>query len=269
MLSWTAPISDGGLAITSYRIYRGTESGGETDTGVTVTDTQYTDSGLTNGTTYYYRLSAVNALGEGVLSSEVSAAPSAPAATVPGAPTGLTATAGNGQVALSWSAPASDGGSPITTYKLYRGTVAGGESDTGITVTGTSYTNTGLTNGTTYYFVVSAVNAVGEGGLSTEASATPGSVPSAPLGLSASPHKSKGIVLTWSAPSSSGGRTIIGYRIYRSTVSGSEVFIVSVGSVRTYRDTSTTRGVRYYYVVTAVNALGESPRSNEATAIAK
>jgi len=88
----------------------------------------------------------------------------------PAAPTGLVATAGNTQVALSWTAS-----SGATTYNVYRGTSAGGESTTAI-ATGigtTTYTNTGLTNGTTYYYKVTAVNASGTSGYSNEASATP------------------------------------------------------------------------------------------------
>ena len=268
-LNWAAPTSNGGAAITGYKIYRGTVPGGETFTGITVAGTSHTDTGLTNGTTYFYKVSAVNVVGEGSLSAEASATPTAPVATVPGAPTGLTATPGNGQVSLSWTAPASNGGSAISGYRIYRATVAGAESYTGITVTGTSYTNTGLTNGTTYYYKVSAENDVGEGSLSAEASATPATAPSSPLSLTAMQHKAKGVVLTWAAPTSSGGFAIMGYRIYRSTASGSEVFFVAVGSVLTYRDTSTTKGVRYYYTVTAVNAIGESPPSLEANAVAK
>jgi hypothetical protein len=211
------------------------------------------------------RVAGIHAVLSGIfLGGGASSAP-----TSPGAPTALGATAGNGQVALSWTAPDSDGGSAITGYRIYRGTVAGGESDTGITVAGTSYTNTGLTNGTTYYFKVSAVNAVGEGSLSNEASATPGTVPSAPLGLTATPHRSKGVVLNWSVPTSTGGLAITGYRIYRSTATGTEVLYVSVGAILTYRDTTTTKGVRYFYMVAAVNAVGEGSRSNEASAIAK
>ena len=75
----------------------------------------------------------------------------------PAAPTGLTALAGNGQVALSWSAS-----SGATSYNVKRSTTSGGPYATVASATGTSFTNTGLTNGTTYFFVVSAVNGAGE-----------------------------------------------------------------------------------------------------------
>ena len=76
-------------------------------------------------------------------------------------------------------------------------------------------------------------------------------------------------MLTWSAPTSDGGSPVTGYRILRGATPGSEVFQVSVGTVAAYRDSANSRGVRYYYVIEAVNAVGTSPRSNEATAIAK
>ncbi|MFE9428031.1 PKD domain-containing protein [Kitasatospora sp. NPDC006697] len=100
------------------------------------------------------------------------------AATVPGAPTGLTGTAGTGQVGLSWTPPANTGGENVTSYKVYRGTTSGSETLlTGGGCSGlgavTSCTDTGLTAGQTYYYKVSAVNGVGEGAKSAEASATP------------------------------------------------------------------------------------------------
>ncbi|WP_084700805.1 PKD domain-containing protein [Streptacidiphilus anmyonensis] len=100
------------------------------------------------------------------------------AATVPGAPTGLTGTAGTGQVSLSWTPPASTGGENITSYKVYRGTASGGETlltSGGCSGLGavTSCTDTGLTAGQTYYYTVSAVNGVGEGPVSNETTATP------------------------------------------------------------------------------------------------
>ncbi|HUG31166.1 MAG TPA: fibronectin type III domain-containing protein [Candidatus Limnocylindria bacterium] len=194
---------------------------------------------------------------------------STPPPTAPGAPSGLSATSGNSQISLSWSAPVSDGGSPITGYRIYRSTSTGTETFTGVSVTSTRYTDSAGSYGTTYYYRVSAVNSVGEGPLSNESSAKFVSSPSAPLNLKAAPHKSRGIVLSWSAPSSNGGSAITGYRIYRSTSSGAAVFLVAVGTVSTYRDTATARGIPYYYVVTAVNAVGESPRSSESTSIAK
>ena len=79
--------------------------------------------------------------------------------TTPGAPSGLTATAGNAQVSLSWQAPGSDGGAPVTGYRVYQGT-----SRTPVaSVTGTSATVPGLSNGTTYSYTVTAVNQAGEG----------------------------------------------------------------------------------------------------------
>jgi PKD repeat protein len=98
--------------------------------------------------------------------------------TAPGAPTGLTASSGNGQVSLSWTPPASNGGVNITSYRVYRGTASGGE----VLLTGggcsglgavTSCTDTGLTNGQPYFYEVTAVNAIGEGARSNEGTATP------------------------------------------------------------------------------------------------
>lgn len=91
--------------------------------------------------------------------------------------TGLSATVGNAQLILNWTAPANNG-SAITSYKVYRGTSSGGESllssggCSGLASVLTC-TDTGLTNGTTYYYKVSAVNAIGEGTQSSEASAIP------------------------------------------------------------------------------------------------
>src|SRR5207302_520103 len=103
--------------------------------------------------------------------------------TVPVAPT-LSATAGRGVVHLSWTAP-SNGGSTITNYKVYRGATSGGESLLTTLGNVTTYGDAAVSAGTTYYYEVSAVNGVGEGAMSNEASATP-SAP-ASFSLSASP----------------------------------------------------------------------------------
>ena len=146
---------------TSYKVKRSIISNGPYTVIATVTTTNYNNTGLTNGTTYYYVVSAVKSGGETGNSSQVGAKPIA-------APTGLTAVAGTKQVALSWTASAG-----AQTYNVYRGTAAGQESSTPIAsgISTASYTNTGLTTGTTYYYKVAAVNFSGTSSLSSEVSA--------------------------------------------------------------------------------------------------
>nr|QNO53394.1 hypothetical protein JNHLJEBA_00004 [Methanosarcinales archaeon ANME-1 ERB6] len=176
-LSWSAPSDDGGSTLTKYMIYRGTSSGGEGPHAfVSAPTTSYNDTAVTNNQTYYYQVSAVNEVGEGVKSNEASATPKR-GVTMPSAPQKLRATAGDGYVNLSWSAPSDDGGSAITEYKIYRGTSPGGESPHAfVSANTTSYNDTAVTNNQTYYYQVSAVNLAGEGAKPEEASAIPISV---------------------------------------------------------------------------------------------
>src|SRR5207237_561273 len=156
--------------------------------------TSYADATALNGTTYYYQVSALNAVGEGVRSSERTAVP----ATVPGAAALNSAAAGTNSVALAWSAPASNGGSALTSYKVYRGTASGGA--TLLTTLGNvaRYTDSTALNGTNYYYQLTAVNAVGEGALSNERSATPSGVADPPT-LATAGAGSGSVSLSWSA----------------------------------------------------------------------
>ena len=264
-LSWSAP-SDGGSAITGYRIYRATASGGENLLTTVGTSTNWTDTGVTNGTTYYYQVSAVNSIGEGLRSSERSATPTT-APTAPGAPSLGPATAGNGSVALAWSAPTSNGGAAISGYKIYRGTSSGNESLYTTLGNVTGWTDTSASNGVTYYYQVSAVNSVGEGGRSSERSATPAAPATAPgaTTLGSATASAGSIALSWSAPSD-GGSAITGYRIYRGTASGGETLLTTVGTGTSWTDTGLPSGTTYYYQVSAVNSVGEGLRSNERSA---
>src|SRR5207247_2026922 len=184
--------------------------------------------------------------------------PPPPPNSPPSAPQNLAATGGNAQVTLTWQAPASDGGSPITNYKIYRGGAP--STETLLTTVGNvlTYTDSAVTNGVTYYYQVSAVNNQGEGAKSNEASATPNaappppSPPSAPQNLAATGGNAQ-VTLTWQAPASNGGSPITNYKIYRGTTSGGETLVATIGNQLSYSDGGLTNGVTYYYQVSAVN----------------
>lgn len=108
-------------------------------------------------------------------------ASSGSAATPPSAPTLNAATAGNGSVTLTWSAPSSNGGATITGYAVYRATSSGAEAAPPLAITGgLTYTDTSVTNNVTYYYKVAAINSAGTGTLSNEVSATPTAPPPPP-----------------------------------------------------------------------------------------
>ena len=287
-LSWKAPGSDGGAAITGYRVYRGTGK----KPVASVAGTSATVKGLTNGTTYSFKVTAVNKAGEGPASGAASATPTA-ATTKPGPPNGLTASPGNGQVTLSWTAPGSSGGAAISGYEIYRGTTPGGESGTPVNASlaaGTSYTVTGLTNGTTYYFTVAAVGkAKLQGAKSGEASATPTAAsasasasatgspsggatataagsPGAPTRLTATPGNAE-VGLSWTAPTAASGPPA-GYHVYEGASPGFTLGTPVMSTTSTNATvTGLANGTTYYFVVAAVDASGTvSAASAEASA---
>ena len=172
-------------------------------------------------------------------------------------PTGLTATAGNQQVSLSWNAVPG-----ATSYNVKSSTTNGGPYVTIASPTTTGYTNTGLVNGTTYYYVVSQVNPVAESTNSIQVSATPVCTPpAAPAGLTATAGDSL-VALRWNT--SSGATS---YNVKRSLINVGPYTLLSGGLTDTNcTDSVVTNGTTYYYVVSAVNAGCESTNSIQASA---
>jgi len=250
-LSWSASTGAG-----SYVVKRGAAGGGPFTQIGAPTATSYTDLGLTNGTAYFYVVVAVNSAGQSAASAAVGATPTA-AITAPAAPSGLTAKGGNAEVTLGWSASAG-----ATSYIVKRGTAAAGPYTQIGTSASTSYTATGLSNGTAYFFVVLAVNTAGSSAPSGDATATPSAAvtaPAAPSGVTATDGNAQ-VTLSWTA---SAGAT--SYHVKRATTSGGPYTVVAMPTSVSYVDTGLMNGSTFYYVVSAVNSVGESSNSSQVT----
>ena len=204
-------------------------------------------TGLTNGTAYTFTVVARNPRGDGPASTPSSAITPR---TVPGAPTGVTGTPANNSVAVSWSAPASNGGSAVISYTAK-------VSPGGSTCTTSVLTCTigGLINGAAYTFSVTATNVAGPGVPSAASVVvTPRTVPTAPLTVTATRGTGQAHV-SWAAPLSNGGNAIVGYTVTSSpggktcTSAGLSCWV-----------TGLTNGTPYTFTVTATNNAGDRSR---------
>ena len=239
MLTWNAV-----EGATSYRIYRSTAKGSGYSLLGTTTATSYTNTGAKAGTTYYYRVKAVNDAGlspySNIVSGKVKSVtpkPSAPVVKIGNSST-------SGKPMLTWNAV-----SGATSYKVYRATSQNGTYSLLGTVTATSYTNTGAKAGVTYYYKVKAVNSAGESAYSNVVSGR-ATVTTLTMGHSASSGKPQ---LTWKAVSGAAS-----YKVYRATSKNGAYSVINTTKALTYTNVGAALGTTYYYKVEALNAAGKS-----------
>ena len=235
---------------TSYRIYRSTAKGSGYSLLGTTTATSYTNTGAKAGTTYYYRVKAVNDAGLSPYSNIVSGQVKSvtPKLSAPVVKIGNSAT--SGKPMLTWNAV-----SGATSYKVYRATSQNGTYSLLGTVTTNSYTNTGAKAGTTYWYKVKAVNSAGESAYSNVVrgqvkSTGQTTVTTLTLGHSSASGKPQ---LTWKAVSGAAS-----YKVYRATTKNGVYSVINTTKALTYTNTGAALGTTYYYKVEALNASGKS-----------
>ncbi len=256
-VSWSAPASDNGAAVTGYVVFLCNATGGEVQTINAGLVYSYTFEGLRNGTQYFTVVRAVNAAGNGegaVANATTFAAPGAPVA---------DQSSGDGWINITWASPASD--SPVLGYYLYRGTTSGVLTLFQTLGPVVYFNDTEAVNGQTYYCQVQAFSAAGDGNLSNEVSAIPSRAPDAPTGLEAVRGDGQ-VSLSWTAPEHDGGSAIIGYAIYVGTTSGTEVYYATAAETSCVVD-GLTNGQTYYFQVAAVNVRGNGTMSPEISAV--
>ena len=236
---------------TSYNLYWDTATGVAPETGTKISGIfpPYNQTGLANGTTYYYVVTAQSGVAEGLPSGEVSSTPLSP-------PANVSAAGGSTQVTLSWSSVTG-----ATSYNIYWSNSAGLTKRNGIIAAGVSspYTHFGLTDGMTYFYVVTAANPGGGGAESSESTAAFAMPLSPPTGLG-SLGGTGWVLLDWT-----GVTEATSYNIYWSTTSGvtSDTGNRISGEQPPYIHAGLSNGTTYYYVVTAVDLVGDGAESNE------
>ncbi len=225
--------------------------------------TTYSASGLSASTTYYYRVRAINAVGNSANSNSASATTQA---AVPAPPSGLTATAGSSsQINLSWT----DNSNNETGFKIDQSTGSDfSQNLTTVTVAAntTSYSATGLAASTTYYYRVRATNAVGDSANSNTANATTQvGIPAAPSSLTATAASSSQINLIWTDNSNNETGFAIDQATNSSFTAGLTTYNVGA-NVTSYSASGLAASTTYYYRVRAVNSSGSSANTASASA---
>ncbi len=277
-LRWSPPESHGGSLVTGYKIEVSTDGTSFTDlvANTMSTATFYQHTRLSRGDERHYRVTAITdrfPVGGAVSEVVRGETGTPPAITAPSAPRALTATADRQTIInLSWTAPESTGGTPITGYQIEvspNGTSEWTDLADNTESTATTYSHTGLIAGTTRHYRVSAINNVDTSTPSNVAMATTAAVitaPGAPTSLNATASGQTTINLSWTAPTSTGGAAITGYKIEVSTDGNTFTDLVASHPTPPYAHTGLSAATTRHYRVSAINSVNTGPASNVATA---
>ncbi|MFO8052124.1 MAG: fibronectin type III domain-containing protein [Thermoplasmatota archaeon] len=261
-IHWDRPYVNGAMDIISYNIYRESDEDGiENIATLGEEERDFNDTTVTNGIEYTYWMTAVNAIGESDPSYNISVIPKS----VPSIPRNLTVEVIDASVHLQWDEPVNDGGIGISGYEVLKHLP--GDAIAVIEVIGTEFVDAEVAIGSSYTYSVRAYNGLGRSKRSEDIEVHIKTLPGAPIDLRA--QGGNGLcTLRWSENSMTGGLDLIGYHVYRSEEGGPTRSIEEMGSSTVfYIDRDVSNGVEYTYVVRAVNDLGESQDSNNATAV--
>ncbi len=252
---FAASASNGGTDISGYTV--NSFPAGGTDSNAGSTDLIHHVTGLTNGVSYTFTVTASNLVGQG--NPSLASSPVIPV-TTPGAPSIVSVTPGNGRATVKFNAPVSNGGTAITGYVV--SSIPSDGADVTVNPLATSHLVLGLVNGTSYTFTVNASNSVGAGSDSLPSSPIiPATVPGVPTGISAIPGITSATV-NFTAASSNGGSAITGY-----TVTSSPGGLTATSISPPILIKGLVSGLSYKFTVHATNAIGNSAESVDSNAV--
>ena len=257
LLTWESPQPPGFPPIMDFRIYRGDHSDKLSLLAIIGNVSVYNDTGLLNGKTYYYMVSAVWIGGEGAKSQLHAATPG----TIPNPPLNIKLDVGNRLLNLSWDPPASDGGSQILKYIIYRSVNMTAMQRYSQMINSTRMTDKEVFNTSLYSYSISAVNFWGEGNKSTIVNGSPGWSPSPPRNIIAW-GDGPIIHLSWDKPLDADRCPPISYIIYCQNGSSPRLTFDSGGELK-WHDQLNQSEKRMRYNITAYNAYGQSEHSSD------